>query len=175
MTCVWYHFKPYDILFPKIHEPPKVKYSTLEPLCGGWSHRFAAARDTRHCLVQYIFNSVLLLKTLSSHSHSYMYSKRFTILYIKISMIVPSQIGLYVAVIGHIATHTVTLALFSSTFDEDFEKISNKMNITGPLVIYILLIVFFFFCLSFHKKIHNYVASNTKWFSTHEIVVRFCE
>ena len=25
MTCVWYHFKPYDILFPKIHEPPKVK------------------------------------------------------------------------------------------------------------------------------------------------------
>ena len=38
MTCVWYHFKPYDILFPKMHEPPKVKFSTLQPLCGGWSH-----------------------------------------------------------------------------------------------------------------------------------------
>ena len=38
MTCVWYHFKPYDILFPKIHEPPKVKFSTLQPLCGGWPH-----------------------------------------------------------------------------------------------------------------------------------------
>ena len=38
MTCVWYHIKPYEILFPKIHEPPKVKCLTLQPLCGGWSY-----------------------------------------------------------------------------------------------------------------------------------------
>ena len=29
MTCVWYHIKPYDILFPKIHEAPKVLFSSL--------------------------------------------------------------------------------------------------------------------------------------------------
>ena len=32
MTCVWCHIKPYNILYPKIHETPKVKFSTLQPL-----------------------------------------------------------------------------------------------------------------------------------------------
>ena len=35
-STVWYYLKPYDILFPKIYEPPNVKFSTLQPLCG-WS------------------------------------------------------------------------------------------------------------------------------------------